>query len=60
MRLLRDAVDVLLESVPRGIDLAGTFAALGTAIENGFRLHVTENGGKLAGREVEIVRVDDE
>jgi branched-chain amino acid transport system substrate-binding protein len=38
----------------------GTFAALGTAIENGFRLHVAENGGKLAGREIEFVRVDDE
>ncbi|MBL8306082.1 MAG: ABC transporter substrate-binding protein [Rubrivivax sp.] len=38
----------------------GTFAALGTAIENGFRLYVTEQGGKLAGREVEFVRVDDE
>ena len=38
----------------------GTFAALGTAIENGFRLHVAERGGKLGGREVEFVRVDDE
>lgn len=38
----------------------GTFAALGTAIENGFRLHVAENGGKLAGRDIEFVRVDDE
>lgn len=38
----------------------GTFAALGTAIENGFRLHVAEQGGKLAGREIEYVRVDDE
>ncbi len=38
----------------------GTFAALGTAIENGFRLYVAEQGGKLAGREVEFVRVDDE
>ena len=38
----------------------GTFASLGVAIENGFRLHVTENGGKLAGREIEFVRVDDE
>ena len=37
----------------------GTFAALGTAIENGFRLHVTEQGGKLGGREVEFVKVDD-
>jgi branched-chain amino acid transport system substrate-binding protein len=38
----------------------GTFAALGTAIENGFKLYVQEQGGKLAGREVEYVRVDDE
>jgi branched-chain amino acid transport system substrate-binding protein len=38
----------------------GTFAALGTAIENGFRLHVIEQGGKLAGREIEYFRVDDE
>ncbi len=38
----------------------GTFAALGTAIENGFRLYVDENGGKLAGREIEFVKVDDE
>ena len=33
----------------------GTFASLGTAIENGFRLYVAENGGKLAGREIELV-----
>jgi branched-chain amino acid transport system substrate-binding protein len=38
----------------------GTFAALGTAIENGFRLYVTEQGGKLAGREIEFFKVDDE
>jgi len=38
----------------------GTFAALGTAIENGFRLHLSEQGGKLGGREVELVKVDDE
>jgi branched-chain amino acid transport system substrate-binding protein len=38
----------------------GTFAALGTAIENGFRLHVAEQGGKLGGREIEYVKVDDE
>jgi len=38
----------------------GTFAALGTAIDNGFRLYVAEQGGKIAGREVEFVRVDDE
>jgi branched-chain amino acid transport system substrate-binding protein len=38
----------------------GTFASLGTAIDNGFRLYVAEQGGKIAGREVEFVRVDDE
>jgi branched-chain amino acid transport system substrate-binding protein len=38
----------------------GTYAALGTAIENGFRLFVAEQGGKLGGREVEYVKVDDE
>lgn len=38
----------------------GTFAALGTAIENGFKLQVEEKGGKLGGREIEYVKVDDE
>ncbi len=38
----------------------GTFASLGTAIENGFRLYVAENGGKLGGREIEFFKVDDE
>ena len=38
----------------------GTYAALGTAIENGFRLYVAEQGGKIGGREVEYVKVDDE
>ena len=38
----------------------GTFAALGTAIDNGFRLYVAEQGGRIAGRAVEFVRVDDE
>ena len=38
----------------------GTFAALGTAIENGFKLYVDEKGGKLGGRTVEFVKVDDE
>src|SRR5882757_4361467 len=39
---------------------SGTYAALGTAIENGFKLYVSEQGGKLAGREVEFSQVDDE
>ncbi len=38
----------------------GTYASLGTAIENGFRQHVNELGGKIAGREVEYFKVDDE
>ncbi len=38
----------------------GTFAALGNAIENGFRLSLAEQGGKFAGREVEFIKVDDE
>ena len=38
----------------------GTFAVLGTAIENGFRLYLSEQGGKLAGREIEFFKVDDE
>lgn len=38
----------------------GTFAALGTAIENGFRLALMERGGKVAGREFEFFSVDDE
>ncbi|QIL70013.1 ABC transporter substrate-binding protein [Diaphorobacter sp. HDW4B] len=39
---------------------SGTFAALGVAIENGFRMYVGEQGGKLAGREIEYFKVDDE
>lgn len=38
----------------------GTFASLGVAIENGFRLALQESGGKFAGREVEFIKVDDE
>src|SRR5882672_143221 len=39
---------------------SGTYAALGTAIENGFRLYVTEQGGRISGREVEYFKVADE
>jgi branched-chain amino acid transport system substrate-binding protein len=38
----------------------GTYAALGTAITNGFKLAIDENGGKLGGREIEYFSVDDE
>ena len=37
----------------------GTYAQLGVAIENGFRMAVDEQGGKLGGREIEYFKVDD-
>jgi branched-chain amino acid transport system substrate-binding protein len=39
---------------------SGTYASLGTAIENGFKLYVAQQGGRLAGRPIEYSRVDDE
>ena len=39
---------------------SGTYAALGAAIENGFKLYVAEQGGKVGGREIEYFKVDDE
>jgi branched-chain amino acid transport system substrate-binding protein len=38
----------------------GTYAQLGTAITNGFKLAVIERGGKLGGRELDYFTVDDE
>jgi branched-chain amino acid transport system substrate-binding protein len=38
----------------------GTFAPLGVAIENAFRMALDEQGGKLVGREIEWYKVDDE
>jgi len=38
----------------------GTYAQLGVAITNGFKLAIEENGGKVAGREIEYVTLDDE
>jgi branched-chain amino acid transport system substrate-binding protein len=38
----------------------GTYASLGTMIENGFKLYVQEQGGKLGGREIQYFKVDDE
>jgi len=50
------------EKVKVGLMLpyTGTYAALGNAITNGFKQYVAEQGGKLAGREVEYFVVDDE
>ncbi|HEY2630551.1 MAG TPA: ABC transporter substrate-binding protein [Usitatibacter sp.] len=39
---------------------SGTYAALGDAIEKGFRLYLAEQGGKIGGREIEFVKLDDE
>ena len=37
----------------------GTFAKLGKFIDDGFRLNIEQAGGKLGGRAVEYVQVDD-
>ena len=55
----------MAESTPKlkvGLMLpyTGTFASLGNAIENGFKLYVAEQGGKIGGREIEFFKVDDE
>ena len=42
------------------LPFTGTFAALGDNIEKGFKLYVQEQGGKLAGREIQYFKVDDE
>jgi len=39
---------------------SGTYASLGNMIEDGFKLFVAEQGGKLAGRELQYFKVDDE
>ena len=38
----------------------GTYAQLGVAIENGFRMAIDDQGGTLGGREIEYFKVDDE
>jgi len=50
------------EKVKVGLMLpyTGTYASPGNAIANGFKLFVSENSGKLGGREVEYFTVDDE
>ncbi len=39
---------------------SGTFAALGENITTAIELHLAERGGKLGGRDVEIIKLDDE
>jgi branched-chain amino acid transport system substrate-binding protein len=38
----------------------GTFAQLGIATENGLRMAIDEQGGKLGGREIDWFKLDDE
>jgi branched-chain amino acid transport system substrate-binding protein len=60
----RLAAPAIAQGAPLKIGLmlpfSGTYAALGEAIASGFDLHVKEIGGKMGGRLVELVRVDDE
>src|SRR3989440_8582353 len=42
------------------VTLSGPAAALGAQVRDGFALGVKDLGGKMAGREVEVVVVDDE
>lgn len=55
---------VRAQSAPLKVGLmlpyTGTYAALGNAITNAFKLYVAESGGRLAGRAVEYVVLDDE
>jgi branched-chain amino acid transport system substrate-binding protein len=42
------------------LPFTGTYAPLGVAIENGFKLYVQQQGGRLGGRTIDYVRLDDE
>ena len=42
------------------VTLSGPAAALGTQVRDGFALAIKDLGGKMAGRDVEVVAVDDE
>jgi branched-chain amino acid transport system substrate-binding protein len=42
------------------LPFSGTYAALGEAIASAFDMHLKEIGGKMGGRAVELIRVDDE
>jgi branched-chain amino acid transport system substrate-binding protein len=42
------------------LPFSGTFAALGENIATAFEMYVAEKGGRLGGRAVQIIRLDDE
>ncbi len=58
------AVPAIAQGAPLKIGLmlpfSGTFAALGEAIAAAFEMHVKELGGKMGGRGIELIRLDDE
>lgn len=62
--LPRFATPAIAQPAPLKVGLmlpyTGTFAKLGQFIDDGFRLRVEQLGGKLGGREVTFVQVDDE
>ncbi|MGO3928241.1 ABC transporter substrate-binding protein [Rhodopseudomonas pseudopalustris] len=60
----RFATPAIAQAAPLKVGLmlpyTGTFAKLGQFIDDGFRLRIEQLGGKLGGREVTFVQVDDE
>src|SRR5579883_2714465 len=42
------------------LTLSGPAAALGAQVRDGFNLAIKDLGGKMAGREVEVIAADDE
>jgi branched-chain amino acid transport system substrate-binding protein len=58
------AMPAIAQTVPLKIGVmlpfSGTYAALGESIAAAFDMHLKELGGKMGGRAVELVRVDDE
>jgi branched-chain amino acid transport system substrate-binding protein len=60
----RFAAPALAQAAPLKVGFmlpyTGTYAKLGTFIDSGFRLYVDQKGGKLGGREVTFLQVDDE
>ena len=64
LALAAAGVSAQAQSTPVKVGLmlpsSGTFAELGKGVSNGFKLYVIEQGGKLGGRPVEYLAVDDE
>src|ERR1700753_4323355 len=60
-RLMTPAI---AQSAPYKVGLmlpyTGTYAKLGQFIDDGFRLYVEQKAGKLGGRDITFVQVDDE